>query len=306
MNNSHSRVVFTTPEMRTLVFENPPNAYPINRYQSLLLANSAHLEAIEVSQRSGKSLDSLSAVEICCGGGPAAIALKDLGLGFVGASDIQVDSIVQLRNNAMLNNLVLDSLRVGSGLTQWLTDRPWLDVIACNPPCLPNKLIDQRLPPALRTAMQGGTGGTELLVEVLDSLDQILTAFGRFAFVMTSMMDFRRIEVYMHARFAGRWRVSPGTPIAAPYCLADGPAATRLLQLRDAGEMFVWLGDDGWIWRLTWVATVVGHEDKINGAYSHFSFYPFGYGPVAEDYFTALEIFKCPRPVNPMPHTVCI
>lgn len=306
INDSHSRVVFTTPEMRTLVFENPPNAYPINRYQSLLLANSAHLEAIEVSQRSGRPLQTMRAVEICCGGGPAAIALKDLGLGFVGASDIQADSIAQLRNNASLNNLVLDSLRVGAGLTQWLTDQPWLDVIACNPPCLPSKLIDQRLPQSLRTAMQGGAGGTELLVEVLNSLDQILTAFGRFAFVMTSMMDFRSIEVFMTVRFAGRWRVSPGTPIAAPYCRADGPIAARLLQMRDAGEVFIWLGDDGWIWRLTWIATVVGSEDKINSAYAHFSFYPFGYGPVAEDYFVALEIFDCPRPANPMPQMLCL
>ena len=257
-------------------------------------------------QRSGKSLETMSGVEICCGGGPAAIALKDLGLGFVGASDIQADSIAQLRNNAALNDLVLDSLRVGSGLTQWLRDRPWLDVIACNPPCLPSKLVDQRLPLPLRTAMQSGTGGTELLVEVLDSLDRILTAFGRFAFVMTSMMDFRSIEILLTARFAGRWRVSPGTPIATPYCRADGPVATRLLQMRDAREVFVWLGDDGWIWRLTWIATVVGCEDKINGAYSHFSFYPFGYGSVAEDYFVALEIFDCPRRANPMPQTICI
>lgn len=306
MNESSSRVVFTTPEMRTLLFENPPNAYPINRYQSLLLANSAHLEAIEVSQRSGKSLAAMRAIEICCGGGPAAIALKDLGLGFVGASDIQEESIAQLRHNAELNHLELDSQKIGSGLTQWLADTPWVDVIACNPPCLPSKLVDQDLPQSLRTAMQGGTGGTELLFDVFKTLDQILTPYGRFAFVITSMMDFNYIDIFLTTHFAARWRVSPGTPVAAPYCRADHPIAARLMQMRDAGEVFVWLGNDDWIWRLTWIATVVGCEDRINSAHSHFSLYPFGYGPVAEDYLAALEVFDCPRPANPMPYAMCM
>lgn len=305
LNKTSTRVVYTTPEMRTLIFDNPPDAYPINRYQSLLLANAAHLEVIEVSLRSAKPLAAMSAIEICCGGGPAALTLKDLGIGFVGASDIQAASLAQLQNNAALNGLALDSVRLGSGLSQWQCAQPWIDLIACNPPCLPGKLVDQRLPPALRTAMQGGAGGAELLFELFDALDQLLTPCGRFTFVITSMMDFKSVQALMHARFAGRWRVSPGTPVAAPYCRTDHPVAARLLQLRDAAEVFVWRGDDGCIWRLTWVATVVGNHDKIHGTQAHFSLYPFGYGPTAEDYLAALTIFDWPLPANPMPQIVC-
>lgn len=293
MNNiSPSSITYTLPDMRTLVFKNPADMYPVNRYQSLVLANAAYIESVEVSRQSSKSFQDLSAIEVCCGGGPAAVTLKASGVGFVGASDIQLASIEQVRNNAAVNGLMLDSLQTGSGFTPWMRSTAWADVIACNPPCLPSSLIDDRSPAALKTAMSGGQGGTELLFDMLESLDELMNPYGRFVFVVTSMMNFKGIEQFLNLHFPERWRVSPGTPIAAPYCRADGNISERLLKMRDAGETFVWCSDDGWIWRLTWAVAIVGHADKIRGERASFGLYPFGYDPVVKDYWRAMEVFS--------------
>jgi hypothetical protein len=296
MNEIHSRVSFTTPGMRTLVFENRAGAYPVNRYQSLVLAKSAYLEAMDVSFRAKKSLADMSAIEICCGGGPAALTLKASGIGFVGASDIQSESIEQVRNNAAINKLCLDSLKIGSGVTPWESAEKWIDLIACNPPCLSSALVDEKFGRFPKSATRGGAGGSELLFDILESTDQILAPQGRLIFVVTSMMNYKGIEEFLNTRFSGRWRTSPGTPVAAPYCRSDDPIADRLLSMREKEEIFVWSGGDGWIWRLNWVVALAGSVDAVDGEDACFSLYPFGYGPIAEDYLHALGMLGCPLP----------
>ena len=300
-----SCVTFAAPSTRTLVFENPLGVYPVNQYQSLVLANAAYVETLEVSAFSGQPLSALTAIEICCGGGPAAITLKDAGVGFVGASDIQMCSIEQLRDNAIRNHLDLDSVRVGAGLTPWLNHAPWVDIIACNPPCLPGNLVDDCLAGSLKIAMQGNHGGISLLVEMMESLEHILTPHGRFVFLMTSIMDFKSMARILNTRYAGRWRVSPGMPIAAPYCRSSDPMVATLLAMRNTGEVFVWLGNDGWLWRLTWVVAILGtaslRNDALADSAGTLDFYPFGHIPVTEDYLRTLEIFGCAPPSNPTP-----
>lgn len=296
---SDSLVRFTAGDMRTLLFANPSNLYPVNRYQSLVLAHLACQEAASTALQAQRTLASLRAVEICCGGGPAAIAMKAAGVGFVGASDIQEVSLRQLRRNASLNALTLDRVEQGSGVEPWIGAEPWLDLIACNPPCLPDALVDTRLGQPWQTAMKGGEGGCELLFGIINALRQVLLSHGRLLFVVTSMMDFRRIAAFLQAHGSQHWRVCPSTPVAAPYCRLDEAVVPRLLAMREAGQIFVWKGEDGWLWRLTW-GVAVG-ASAWSSERPSFGFYPYGFIPLAPDYRRALEIFEQPVPDNPMP-----
>lgn len=296
-----SHVRFVGADMRTLLFANPPQLYPVNHYQSLVLAHLACQEAESTALQAGRALTSLRAVEICCGGGPAAIAMKAAGVGFVGASDIQEVSLQQLRRNASLNALTLDRVEQGSGVDSWISAEPWLDLVACNPPCLPDALVDTRLGQPWQTAMKGGEGGCELLFGIMKALDRVLLPHGRFVFVVTSMMDFRRIAAFLQGHAGRHWRICPSTPVAAPYCRLDEAVVPRLLAMREAGQIFVWKGEDGWLWRLTWGVAVGASAMALSSERPAFGFYPYGFIPLAPDYRRALEIFAQPVPDNPMP-----
>jgi hypothetical protein len=287
--------------MRTLVFNNPAHLYPVNRYQSLVLAHLACQEAVQVAASAGKPMAALSAVEICCGGSPAALAMKASGVGFVGASDIQGVSLQQTRLNASINGMSLDRVALGSGLEPWINTGPWLDLVACNPPCLPDALVDSRLGTAWQTAMKGGSGGFDLLFEILGALDKVLLPHGRFVFVVTSMMDFERIAQFLHRHVEQAWRVCPGTPVAAPYCRLDEAVVPRLVAMRDERHIFVWQGEDGWLWRLTWGVAVGASAAAMVSDRPAFGFYPYGFMPTAPDYLHALEIFGQAIPDNPLP-----
>ena len=120
---------------RILRFENLEDLYAVNRFQSLLMATNAHSEILAYVARSGKSLKDMRAIEICCGGGPAALVMKDVGIGYVEASDINPLAVEMCKRNAGLNNLVIDKAVVRNMFDDLHNDEEKFDIIVCNPPC---------------------------------------------------------------------------------------------------------------------------------------------------------------------------
>ncbi|MGZ8898338.1 MAG: methyltransferase, partial [Halobacteriota archaeon] len=137
-----------------LIFSNPEALYPVNRYQSLVLATASEYAAVLVAARRGCQVQELSAWEPCCGGGPAAVALKSMGLHYVQATDINEDALKACRANAWRNAVNLDRVSPANMLDDGGGRR--FDVIACNPHCFIDTRNGIEEGAAIQQAILGG------------------------------------------------------------------------------------------------------------------------------------------------------
>jgi hypothetical protein len=231
-------------------FLNGDDLYPVNRYQSLLLATASELAALRIAAQRTVPLADLSAWEPCCGGGPAAVALKHLGLGYVQATDISPEAVTSCVANAEANDLRLDRALTADLLADG-DDRRY-DLICCNPPCGPDIASDGS-GPAMDVAVRGGETGVEVTCRLIEQARSRLTPGGSLLFVAVSTTDIGRLGLVLDRHFPGRWRAFPSTPIAAPYRRVDARHSQWLTDVTTPFRPLVWRRDDGWYWRLSWV-----------------------------------------------------
>jgi SAM-dependent methyltransferase len=246
------------PSGRVFRFENPDELYPVNRYQSLVLATSSYLEATIYAAELGRSVRNLRAIEFCCGGGSASIMLKAVGLGHVEATDVNPLALHACRNNATLNDVSLDAIASYDLLAPPPTMSRF-DIVVCNPPCGSGEQVENTKGVHLRTAIDGGPGGVRFIAPLFHAARNCLVPGGRLVFIITSTMEFRKVQEELDHQFPGRWRLDHTTPVAQPF---DRPSAyewQRFLDLRDRREIFIWEGEDHRLWRLSWVV-VASHE----------------------------------------------
>lgn len=247
------------PSGRVFRFETPDGLYPVNRYQSLVLATSAYLEAATYAAETGHPPREMRAIEFCCGGGAAAIMLKAAGLGYVEATDVNPRSLEACRNNASVNRIALDRV----GLYDLLNPPPppaeRFDLAVCNPPCGSPDQVEFIEGAHLRAAIDGGPGGTRFIAPLLSAARDCLRPGGRLVFIITSTMAFRDVQAELDRQFPRRWRLDHTTPIAQPYVSASSPDGRRMLERIRRREIFAWRGADEQVWRLSWVV-VVGLE----------------------------------------------
>jgi predicted RNA methylase len=245
---------------RTLRYWNPDGLYPVNQYQSLVLAAITEYVAAVLSGTLGLPLSRMSAWEPCCGGGPVAVALKSLGVGHVQATDLNEDALEACRANAARNGLQLDCVKAASMLDDG-SDRRY-ELISCNPPCgvTPGVAPDQD---AITQAISGGGDGMGLTELLLRQSSGRLSRGGSLVLVVVSTGDVRGLARRLDELFPARWRVMPATPVAAPYALEGDP---RLAVLRDPNLGFrpvLWQRPDGWYWRLSWVVEAFVGRDPL-------------------------------------------
>ncbi|MCA9176342.1 MAG: methyltransferase [Planctomycetales bacterium] len=245
------------PNGTNLQFVNREGLYAVNRFQSLLLADCACFEAVELCATTGRRLQDLRAHEICCGGGPAALALKASGVGHVEASDVNPQAVECCRSNAEHNGLSLERLAVFDVARD--SHDETFDLLLCNAPCGRADQMPRRATPDIARAVDGGEAGIDVTSTVMQRAASWLRPAGRLVFVVTSMMDYRAVEQTLNKLFFRTWRVSIGSPLAQPFLPIGSERAGRLLQQCERGELFVWDGGDGWLWRLTWI--VVAAKD---------------------------------------------
>lgn len=277
---------------RILRFENLEDLYPINRYQSLLMATNVHSEILAYVARSGKLIKDMRAIEICCGGGPAALVMKDVGIGYVEASDINPLALEMCKRNAILNNLVLDKVVERSMFGDLQEDEKKFDIIACNPPCGNAQNYDDLKNPHMRTAVVGGEKGIDFALELIEKAPTHLVPGGVLIFVLTSTMDFESVVMQLEQTFKGGWRHTYSTPIAQPYLTMSSPKVKNFLNLRDQGKVFVWIGEDGMLWRMTWIMVVANFQPKESTFSSRLWFRPYGYDITAPSYLEILADYE--------------
>jgi predicted RNA methylase len=264
-----------------LTFQNPRGLYPVNQYQSLLLATASEFAAVLLATRQDRPITDLSAWEPCCGGGPAAIALKRLGLGYVQATDVNPHAVDACRANASKNDVELDRTATASMLEDGETRR--YDLIACNPPCGVAPRANYAEQDALDVAVHAGLDGLDLTRELLTNARSRLTPGGSLLFVVVSTGNVRRLARWLDAEFGGRWRTFPCTPVAAPYAPAGDARVEPLLDTSLDFRPMVWKRSDGWYWRLSWIVeastggTFFPASAGSADARARFVMCPFGY-----------------------------
>lgn len=251
-------IEYVGPRGRLLRFRNPAGFYPVNRYQSLLLASAGYFEAMVLAAEAGRSISSLRAAEWCCGGGAAAIALKAAGLGEVVALDAHPEAVEICRANASLNQLTLDRIGLFDLLAPPAPDRLW-DLVLCNPPCGRTYQATAAMTEAMRFAIDGGPTGTRFYDPLLEAIRSRLSPGGRLVFVLPSTLGYRTVVARLDQWFPGKWRTDHTTPVAQPFVRSDSPLARLVMSDAESGDGFAWQEEDGWIWRLTWVI-VVGEQ----------------------------------------------
>jgi hypothetical protein len=255
-----------------LRFMNQDHLFPVYQFQSLLLATASELAATMIVAERGANIADLKAWEPCCGGGPAAVTLKHLGVGYVQATDISDESIAACRANAAANAVSLDRIAVADLLADSDQDRRY-DLICCNPPCAPDVSSNSE-PASLLTAVRGGDKGIELTLRLLDQVGPRLTPGGSLVFVAVSTSDIASLRQRLDEDFHGQWRTFPTTPVAAPYRSAEDEASRWLTDGTAAFEPIVWRRKDGWYWRLTWIVEV--SNGRLSGTGSGFALCPYG------------------------------
>ncbi len=276
---------------RILRFKNQTGLYPVNRYQSLLMATNAHTEALAHSQRTGRPLEMMRALEVCCGGGPAAIVLKDAGVGFVEASDINPLALELCRQNARANDLEIDSIALRDMLGKSREDTEKLDLIVCNPPC--GRSCMHRVAPTedYLKAVNGGTEGVDFVLPLIGAVKEHLRPDGLLIFVLTSTMHVVRVVETLDRHFPDHWRNTYHTPVAQPMVPVSSHRAISLKSLAKEGEALIWDNDDGWLWRLTWIVVAkhgVSGEPTRGG---RLWFEPYGY-EISLAYSQAVKRFE--------------
>lgn len=279
------------PNGQLLRFENPEGFYPVNRYQSLLLATSAWIETLDYATALSKPLKELRAIELCCGGGPVAVSLKAGGVGYVRAGDIDPDILNVCQRNAELNSWQLDEVGIFDLLNAPIESSQF-DLVVCNPPCGREDAPREHADPRLKTAINGGLGGVRFIEPLFEIARTRLIPGGRLIFVTTSTMNYEFILAALDRFFPGRWRLDATTPVAQPYARAESPLAEHVLKLADNKEVFVWRGDDGWVWRLSWVIVA---ENRVGLGEIDFNrelfLNPRYFDPHSTDYATRVRAF---------------
>lgn len=277
---------------KVIRFENLEDLYPINRYQSLLMATNVHSEILTYAARSEKTIKDMRAIELCCGGGPAALVMKDMGIGYVEASDINPLAVEMCTRNAILNNLAIDKAVVRSMFGDLHDEKEKFDIIACNPPCGRIQNYDDLENPHMRTAVVGGEKGVDFALELIEKAPNYLSPDGILAFVLTSTMDFESVVAQLQKTFKGNWRHTYATPVAQPYMEMSSPNAKENLKLRDQGKVFVWVGEDGMLWRMTWIMIAANFPPTESVFYSRLWFRPYGYDITAPSYLEILADYE--------------
>lgn len=236
-----------------LRFLNPPGLYPVNAYQSLVLAAACETVALGLALRTQRSLADLSVWEPCCGGGPVAVTLKSLGVGHVQASDVNPLSVAGCVANAAHNGLKLDRVCVADFLEDGRDTR--FDLICCNPPCGVGPAVAS-IEERLLQSVDGGQDGMDPTLTLLRQAPQRLSPGGSLVFIAVSTGNIVRLARALDKQFAKRWRVLTASPVAAPWARADDPLVSRLFEASEDFRPIAWHRDDGWVWRLSWVIEV--------------------------------------------------
>jgi release factor glutamine methyltransferase len=245
------------------VFRNEGKHYPVNAYQSFLLATAGVTQVLGLAAESQRPLSALRAVEICCGGGAAALALRAAGVGVVDASDLNPHAVEACQANARANGLTLGEC----GVRNCLGDTPFrldnYDLIVCNPPCRPAWAAASREQVLeddwLEIAVNGGERGDHFTLSVIDAAMRALSAKGAFVLIVTSTQDFMAIFDRLNA-LGRQWWVGMASPVAQPYVPLASQIAGELTRLHDERKIIAWDGGDGWFWRLSWAIVVENSE----------------------------------------------
>jgi methylase of polypeptide subunit release factors len=273
-----------------LRFDNVEGLYPINRYQSLLMATDAHAELLDYARVQGKLLADIRVSEICCGGAPAGIMLKDAGCGYVAVSDINPLALEMCQHNAAINGLHLDDIAIRDMLGAPIPPESRFDMIVCNPPCGRTPTLAGEHSVHIRTAIDGGSEGIDPVLALLHAVRAYLLPEGRLVFVLTSMMNFRAVVQALNDSFPGAWRMAYHSPIAQPYMPLSHEQAQELLQMREQRGMFIWVGEDGWLWRLTWIVVAMNLSSPAQTNPGKLWFMPFGYDVPSPSFWENLPI----------------
>lgn len=252
-------------------FLNTSELYPVNQYQSLLLATTSELAMVRLAARHGLELGELAAWEPCCGGGPAAVTLKHIGVGHVQATDVSSEAVASCLANASANDVTLDRAITADLLADG-DDRAY-DLICCNPPCGPD-IASDALGAAMSLAIRGGETGVEVTCRLIEEAPARLAPTGSLLFVAVSTANVDRLSTVLDRHFPGRWRAFPSTPVAAPYRRADDPQARWLIDPGAALRPMVWRRGDGWYWRLSWVIEATNEPDVE--FHTGFPLHPYG------------------------------
>ena len=284
---------------RRIVFQNQGNHYPVNAYQSFILATAASTEAIGLSATQQRPLHRLRGVEVCCGGGAAALALRATGLGVVDASDINPHAVAACEHNAALNGLDLDACEVRDCLGPSAYRLPSYDIIACNPPCRPEWAAAAPQQPEsdrdwLEIAVDGGDTGEDFALSVLDVALGALAPDGRLVLIVTSTQDF--VTIFNRLDTLGlSWWIAAASPVSQPYVPTDTPIDERIRQLHEERRIIAWDGGDGWFWRLSWavvVSTAGGVLPQTDAEPARPWFQNYGYEVQAARFRRAAEYFE--------------
>lgn len=274
---------------RLLHFLNPPGLYPVNAYQSLVLAAACEMAVLARAVREARPLAEFSAWEPCCGGGPVAVALKSLGVGYVQATDVNPLAVASCIANAAHNGLPLDRAVMADILDDDADRR--FDFICANPPCGAGPVVARTNRP-LREAVDGGDDGMEPTLDLLRKAPARLNPGGSLILIVVSTGHIVRLARALEAQCPGNWRVLPCSPVAAPWCRADDP---RMARFRDECRDFqplVWSRADGWVWRLSWVVEVFarpGEKERGSGdMVSGFPLLPYGHNVALDEGLQAL------------------
>ena len=286
-----TKILHPGPGGRTLQFQSTPGLYPVNRYQSLLLAAVAHSETLAYAERVRRPLPKIRVMEACCGSGPVAVFLKSAGVGYVQAADINPRALKSCRANARINGVILDSVIHRDILAVETSEPTLFDLVACNPPCGLRDTCPDGASEDLRVAVDGGVDGVRFTLRLLEVARAFLRLGGVFLFVLTSSVVFAKVVQKLNTTFPNAWRMAYHTPVAQPWRHRDWRHADLYLERAETGEFFVWDGGDGWIWRLSWI--IVAHNGKTcEGGITDLWFRNVTYNVPADDYCRLLRRFE--------------
>lgn len=299
-----------TPSGATVRYHNPTGLYPVNEHQSVLLARAAMEQAHMLATQKRwltfhSALTSLSAIELCAGNGPAAVALKTMGVGHIVALDINPAALKAAEANAALNGVKLDSLLVKDITSPDFAQKnlSGFDLLVCNPPCAPTDTVALGVKNDVKRAADGGASGTDILLRLIKVARRMLTAKGRMVIMVTSGSDVAAVVNALDESFSHSWFASPGTPIAAPipptpgnekYELED--RGQKLLKFNGSERMLVWDGG-GCVFRLTWALIACNEPPQEQKAWTldkRLPLCPYGWplSPLPPAYEAASKRFK--------------
>ncbi len=258
MGSSYS---FCLPSGVILNFENPEGFYPVNPYQSELLALVAVQQAYVLSAEKEAPLSTFHAIEWCAGNGPAAVALAKIGVGHVQATDVSQIALKNTKKNAKKNkasiNTSIESIEDSGSKTEKF------DLIAVNPPCRQSNHIPTSTAKTIKQAMDGGNGGLYYFKKAIEKSTTCLVDGGRLVIVLTSTMDVLEAVNILQAHYQNSWFAAPTTPILAPcpyLSPEDDKGKALLASAREENPRILVYPQGDLLNRLTWI--IVAHKGK--------------------------------------------